>query len=71
LEGILGCVAVGLGWTLMPRRVVEQSPHLNELEVQTIPAEINQVPTGMITLKNSPNMAALTTLAEAVKNRSN
>ena len=25
LEGILGCIAVGLGWTLMPRRVVEQS----------------------------------------------
>jgi hypothetical protein len=22
LEGILGCIAVGLGWTLMPRRVV-------------------------------------------------
>ena len=25
LEGILGCIAVGLGWTLMPRRVVGQS----------------------------------------------
>ena len=37
LEGILGCVAVGLGWTLMPRRVIEQSPHLAELIPQAIP----------------------------------
>ena len=39
LEGILGCVAVGLGWTLMPRRVVEQSPHFPGLAVETLPEE--------------------------------
>jgi len=66
LEGILGCVAVGLGWTLMPRRVVEQSPHAADLIVETLPAEISQVPTGMIHLRAAPPMVALGTLADAV-----
>lgn len=66
LEGILGCVAVGLGWTLMPRRVVEQSPHATELVVEAVPAEIGRVPTGMVRLRNGPAMAALATLGEAV-----
>lgn len=66
LEGILGCVAVGLGWTLMPRRVVEQSPHAAELVVEAVPAEIGRVPTGMVRLRNGPALAALVTLGEAV-----
>lgn len=66
LEGILGCVAVGLGWTLMPRRVVEQSPHAAELVVEAVPAEIGRVPTGMVRAKNGPAMAAVTTLGDAV-----
>jgi len=66
LEGILGCVAVGLGWTLMPRRVVEQSPHAGELVVDTVPPEIARVPTGMIRLREAPPLAALVTLAAAL-----
>ena len=68
LEGILGCVAVGLGWTLMPRRVVEQSPHAADLIIESLPADIAKVPTGMITLRDAPPMSALTTLAQAVAN---
>lgn len=66
LEGILGCVAVGLGWTLMPRRVVEQSPHARELIIETLPPDLAQVPTGMVTLREAPPLMALRTLAEAV-----
>lgn len=66
LEGILGCVAVGLGWTLMPRRVVEQSPHAADLVVVSVPDEISRVPTGMIYLRNAPTMVALRTLGDAV-----
>ncbi|WP_374340557.1 LysR substrate-binding domain-containing protein [Azonexus sp.] len=66
LEGILGCVAVGLGWTLMPRRVVEQSPHAADLAVAGLPAEFSRVPTGMIHLRDSPTLPALRTLGEAV-----
>ena len=42
LEGILGCVSVRLGWTLMPRRVVAQSPHAAALTVTTLPDEISR-----------------------------
>jgi len=66
LEGILGCVAVGLGWTLMPRRVVEQSPHAAELVIETLPEDIGRVPTGMISLRDAAPMGALKTLAKAV-----
>ena len=66
LEGILGCVSVGLGWTLMPRRVVEQSPHCADLVVETVPDDIARVPTGMIYLREAPPMVALNTLGAAV-----
>jgi DNA-binding transcriptional LysR family regulator len=66
LEGILGCVAVGLGWTLMPRRVIEQSPHAGDLVIKTLPEEISHVPTGMIHLRDAPAMSALETLSSAV-----
>lgn len=66
LEGILGCVAVGLGWTLMPRRVVEQSAHAADLAIERVPDEIGRVPTCMITLRDAPPMAALKTLAAAL-----
>lgn len=66
LEGILGCVAVGLGWTLMPRRVVEQSPHAADLVITPLPADISQIPTGMICRRDAAPLAALKTLANAV-----
>ncbi len=66
LEGILGCIAVGLGWTLMPRRVVEQSSHAADLVIATVPDEFSQVPTGMIYLREARVMAALKTLSDSV-----
>lgn len=66
LEGILGCVSVGLGWTLMPRRVVTQSSLAGELVITEIPEEISHVPTGMIYLREGPAPGALKLLAEAV-----
>ncbi|RDE51278.1 MAG: LysR family transcriptional regulator [Candidatus Accumulibacter meliphilus] len=66
LDGILGCVSVGLGWTLMPRRVVEQSRHAADFVVQALPDEISQVPTGLIYLAEAPPLAALQTLTKAV-----
>lgn len=66
LEGILGCVSVGLGWTLMPRRVVAKSAHAADLVVESVPDDIGRVPIGMVCLKDAPAMAALKTLAQAV-----
>ena len=66
LEGILGCVAVGLGWTLMPRRVVEQSPHAESIAITEVPHDIAHVPSGMVSLREAPALAALATLSHAV-----
>ena len=65
LEGILGCVAVGLGWTLMPRRIVEQSPHAAALLLEPLPPEVARVPTGMIVLREAAPLPALATLCAA------
>lgn len=66
LEGILGCIAVGLGWTLMPRRVVEQSAHAADLVIETVPPDIARIPTGMISLRDGPRLPVLKTLSEGV-----
>lgn len=67
LEGILGCVSVGLGWTLMPRRIVAQSAHARRLEMRAVPAEIGLVPTGMVSRRSDAPPRALATLANLIR----
>lgn len=67
LDGILGCVAVGLGWTLMPRSIVEHSRLADELATEELPADIRLVPTCMIRRHDSLPLSALETLAQAVR----
>ncbi|WLQ14982.1 LysR family transcriptional regulator [Hahella aquimaris] len=69
LEGILGCVAVGLGCTLMPRRVVEQSPYARELAVSELPEHIAHTPTLMIRYRDIPLRGGMQTLRDAVAGR--
>ncbi|MEH6471368.1 MAG: LysR substrate-binding domain-containing protein [Halopseudomonas sp.] len=66
LDGILGCVAVGLGCTLMPRRVVEYSRFRQELSVEALPAHLAMIPTMMIRHRNAVPLKAVTTLVEAL-----
>lgn len=68
LEGIFGCVSVGLGWTLMPRRAVEKSAYRDEFEVRSIPAEYAMVPTGLVRLKDSLPLPALKAITATVGN---
>ena len=67
LEGIIGCVSAGLGWTLVPRRVAEQSAHCAALRIEAVPAEIGQVPTVMVSHRAGVPLAAIATLAGAVR----
>lgn len=67
LDGILGCVAAGLGWTLLPRRVVEQSPYGRALAVKAIPEDIGLVPTGLVWLNTGVALPAVATFAGAVR----
>jgi DNA-binding transcriptional LysR family regulator len=66
LEGILGCVSVGLGWTLMPRRIVQQSSHAERLALREVPTDIGMVPTGMVYRKADMPPRLRDTLAQAV-----
>ncbi len=66
LEGILGCVAVGLGCTLMPSWVVQQSRYIDALSIETLPAHIAKVPTVMIRHRQALPLTAMDTLASAV-----
>lgn len=66
-EGILGCVAVGLGFTLLPRKVAEESRYIHDLRLEVLDEQYSQVPTLMITHKDGMNMAAITTLLELFK----
>ena len=69
LDGILGCVSIGLGWTLMPRRVVEQSVHAAAVVIDAVPPDIGRVPTGLIRRREASPMAALRTLGESLRRR--
>lgn len=63
-EGILGCVAVGLGFTLLPRKVAEDSRYVNDLNLEILDDQYSKVPTLMITHKGAMVMAGLETLLD-------
>ncbi len=65
LDAILGCVAVGMGQTLMPRWVVEQSRYRNELVVEPLETEWSKVSTALIQHRDAVAMPVLETLKVA------
>jgi len=66
LDGILGCVAVGLGATVLPEAVVRLSRFRDELITEEIPDDIALIDTLMIRHRDAPVMAGVNSLAEAV-----
>lgn len=66
LDGILGCVAVGLGYTLMPAWVVYESRYAEDLMVEHISPHLAMVSVVMVRHKQGVPMKALETLAQAV-----
>ena len=66
LDGILGCVAIGLGITLMPRSLIANSVHSDKLSCQSLPAHIAGVPTQLVQHRNSPTLPLVDTLAAKV-----
>ena len=67
LEGILGCVAQGLGVTLMPRNVVELSIYRNSLIFETLPDEVAVVPTQFIRHRNTPRLKVIEALFDSLR----
>lgn len=67
LEGILGCVAQGLGVTLMPKVVVERSIYRDSLSMSELPNEIAWVPTQFIQHRKTPTLKIMTRLFDSLQ----
>ncbi len=67
LDGILGCVAVGLGSTLVPSWVVDQSRYREDLHMQAIDADLASVPTVLVRHRDTLPLKAMDTLFETVR----
>ena len=67
LEGILGCVAQGLGVTLMPRNVVELSIYRTSLSYESLPDDIAQVPTQFIQHRTTPRLKVMERLFDSLE----
>jgi DNA-binding transcriptional LysR family regulator len=66
LDGILSCVAVGMGITLLPRSVVENCRTRSALRIHNLPAEIANVKTMFVRRNDvlpTPAMAAFISVA--------
>jgi DNA-binding transcriptional LysR family regulator len=59
VEAILGCVAAGMGVTLFPRFVVDQSPYRDTLRLHPAPTMLAQVPTMFIRRRDTLHTSAM------------
>ena len=69
LDGILGCVAAGLGTTLLPESVIVRSVHANELDIQSLPDRIGRTPTFFVRRRDVPVGKALTALLRLLRDQ--
>ena len=69
LDGILGCVAAGLGTTLLPESVVAGSVYAEDLDVQPIPDRIGLTPTYFVRRRDVPVGKALNGLLGLLRDR--
>jgi DNA-binding transcriptional LysR family regulator len=67
LEAILGCVAAGLGITLLPRSIVEPSRRGDELAVHELPADEARVETLFVRRRESFVSSALASFLDVVR----
>ena len=71
LDGILGCVAVGLGCTLVPRGIINQSRYQQDLSVESLPAHLSLIPTVLVQHRHATPLKAVTSLITAVASQKN
>lgn len=62
LDGILGCVAVGLGCTLMPRDVLKHNRYATDIRVHELPEELAHISIQLVRYDHSVSLAVLETL---------
>lgn len=70
LDGILGCVAVGMGCTLVPRGVIGHSRYQHELSIEPLPPHLAMIPTLFIQHRHAAPLKAVETLMAALSEQS-
>lgn len=66
IDGVVGCVAAGLGITLLPRSVVERSARRREVSMHALPKLYRHVETQFVTHKTQVRSLALTRLIDTI-----
>jgi DNA-binding transcriptional LysR family regulator len=64
---MLGCVAAGLGVTLLPRALVDGARHAGRIAMHVLPAHEAHVETLFVTRRDAYPSAALRTFLEHVR----
>ncbi len=63
LDGILGCVAAGMGCAVLPRAAVERPQYAGTLRIHALDGKLAEVPTFLIWRKDAPLHTARETFA--------
>ncbi len=72
IDGVVGCVAAGLGITMLPRSVVERAVRTKDVSIHELPRPYRHVETQFVTHKAKVRSLALSRLVEViVSERSN
>lgn len=67
LEGILGCVAQGVGVTLMPRNVIAQSSYRDSLTLVSLPEALMHTSTVLIRHRRTPRFSVIEALLDSLR----
>lgn len=67
IEAILGCVAAGLGVTLMPRALVAESRHGTRIAIHALPVREGHVETLFVTRRDSYASSALNAFLQSMR----
>ncbi|MDD5334996.1 MAG: LysR family transcriptional regulator [Rhodoferax sp.] len=69
LDGILSCVAAGMGVTLLPRTVIERRQDRRALRYHALPNDIARVATVLLRRQDTPETAALRCMVEIARDQ--
>ena len=69
LDGILGCVAAGLGFSLLPKAVIESSSYRDKLKTEALADRFAAVPTHFVRRRDAAGGAALEAFLGCVRRK--
>lgn len=67
LEGIIGCVAGGIGFSMLPKHMILKSPYTGRLKIHPVSSTLSTLPTVFIQRKNTKRTTAMATFLHALK----